>query len=93
MSNDPEQEYFIDGLTEEIISNLSRLKNMRVISRTTSMQYKGTKKDTKTIGRENGVHYVMEGSVRKYGSNLRITAQFIDAKQDSIYGQRPTAER
>ena len=82
MSNDPEQEYFSDGLTEELISNLSRLKDMRVISRTTSMQYKGTKKDIKTIGRENGVNYIMEGSVRKHGSNLRITAQFIDANQD-----------
>ena len=82
MSNDPEQEYFSDGLTEELISNLSRLKNMRVISRTTSMQYKGTKKDIKTIGRENDVKYIMEGSVRKHGSNLRITAQFIDANTD-----------
>jgi adenylate cyclase len=82
MSNDPEQEYFSDGLTEELISNLSRLKDMRVISRTTSMQYKGTKKDTKTIGKENGVSYIMEGSVRKHGNNLRITAQFIDANLD-----------
>jgi adenylate cyclase len=63
MSNDPEQEYFSDGLTEELISKLSRLKNMRVVSRTTSMQYKGTTKDIKTIGRENGVHYIIEGSV------------------------------
>jgi TolB-like protein len=82
MSNDPEQEYFSDGLTEELISSLSRLKDMRVISRTTSMQYKGTQKDIKTIGRENDVKYIMEGSVRKHGSNLRITAQFIEAKRD-----------
>jgi len=82
MSNDPEQEYFSDGLTEELISSLSRLKDMRVISRTTSMQYKGTQKDIKTIGRENGVKYIMEGSVRKHGNNLRITAQFIDANRD-----------
>jgi TolB-like protein/class 3 adenylate cyclase/Tfp pilus assembly protein PilF len=82
MSNDPEQEYFSDGLTEELISNLSKLKDMRVISRTTSMQYKDTKKDIKTIGRENGVNYITEGSVRKHGSNLRITAQFIDANKD-----------
>ena len=82
MSNDPEQEYFSDGLTEELISNLSRLKDMRVISRTTSMQYKGTTKDIKTIGKENGVSYIMEGSVRKHGNNLRITAQFIDANKD-----------
>nr|MBA2561430.1 tetratricopeptide repeat protein [Chitinophagaceae bacterium] len=83
MSTDPEQEYFSDGLTEELISNLSRLKDMRVISRTTSMQYKATKKDIKTIGREAGVSYIMEGSVRKYGSDLRITAQFIDANHDN----------
>jgi len=55
---------------------------MRVISRTTSMQYKGTKKDSKTIGTENGVSYIVEGSVRKHQSNLRITAQFIDAGKD-----------
>jgi len=83
MSTDPEQEYFSDGLTEELISNLSRIQDMRVISRTTSMQYKGTKKDIKAIGREAGVSYIMEGSVRKYGSDLRITAQFIDARQDT----------
>jgi TolB-like protein len=83
MSTDPEQEYFSDGLTEELISNLSRIKDMRVISRTTSMQYKSTTKDIKTIGREAGVSYIMEGSVRKYGSDLRITAQFIDAHQDT----------
>ena len=82
MSTDVEQEYFSDGLTEELISNLSRIKDMRVISRTTSMQYKATTKDIKTIGREAGVSYIMEGSVRKYGSELRITAQFIDAHQD-----------
>jgi len=82
MSTDVEQEYFSDGLTEELISNLSRIKDMRVISRTTSMQYKATTRDIKTIGREAGVSYIMEGSVRKYGSELRITAQFIDAHQD-----------
>ena len=82
MSTDAEQEYFSDGLTEEIISNLSKLKNLRVISRTTSMAYKGTKKDLKTIGKETGVNYIMEGSVRKFGNNLRISAQFIDADKD-----------
>ena len=82
MSNDPEQEYFSDGLTEELISDLSRLKNVKVISRTTSMQYKGTRKDLKAIGMETGVSYIMEGSVRKHGNNLRITAQLVDAVQD-----------
>jgi TolB-like protein len=83
MSNDPEQEYFNDGLTEELISSLSRLKEMNVISRTTSMKYKGTNKDIKTIGAETGASYIMEGSVRKQGNNLRITAQFLDANRDT----------
>ncbi|HJY21512.1 MAG TPA: adenylate/guanylate cyclase domain-containing protein, partial [Hanamia sp.] len=82
MSSDPEQEYFSDGLTEELISNLTKLKEIRVISRTTSMKYKGTTKDIKTIGMETGASYIMEGSVRKQGNNLRITAQFIDANRD-----------
>src|ERR1051325_4121589 len=80
MSADQENEYFSDGLTEEIIASLSRLKDMKVIARTTSMQYKGTKKDVKTIGRELGARYMMEGSVRKFQDNLRITAQFIDVE-------------
>jgi len=83
MSNDPEQEYFSDGLTEELIANLTRLKDMRVVSRTTSMQYKGTKKDIGTIGREISVRYIMEGSVRKSQDNLRITAQLIDVSNDT----------
>lgn len=83
LSNDREQEYFNDGLTEELITNLSRLKNIRVISRTTSMQYKNTSKDVRTIGREVNVGYIMEGSVRKHGNDLRITAQFVDANQDT----------
>jgi TolB-like protein len=83
MSADHDQEYFSDGLTEELITNLSRIKDIRVISRTTSMQYKATAKDIKTIGKEAGVSYVLEGSVRKQGDNIRITAQFIDAHQDT----------
>ncbi len=82
LSNDPAQEYFSDGLTEELISHLSRLKDMRVISRTTSMKYKGTKKNIKTIGIETGASHIMEGSVRIHGNNLRITAQFVDAERD-----------
>lgn len=83
ISPDKENDYFSDGLTEELIINLSRLKNMRIISRTTSMQFKGTKKDIKTIGREIGARYVIEGSVRKAGDNLRIAAQLIDVENDS----------
>jgi len=82
MSNDPDQEYFSDGLTEEIISNLSKLKDTNVISRTTSMKYKNTTKDTKTIAKETGADFILEGSVRKAANNLRITAQFIDACRD-----------
>lgn len=82
ISSDKENEYFGDGLTEELIANLSRLKDMRVISRTTTMQYKGTKKDIKSIGRELGARYIMEGSVRKFHDDLRITAQLIDVESD-----------
>ena len=83
MSNDAENEYFSDGLTEELILNLSRLKDVRVVSRTTSMQYKGTKKDIKTIGKELAARYVLEGSVRKFQDNIRITAQLIDVESDA----------
>src|SRR5436190_21018760 len=82
MSTDAEQDYFSDGLTEELITNLSRLKEIRVISRTTSMLYKATTKDVKTIGKETGVSYILEGSVRRFKNDLRITAQFIDANKD-----------
>lgn len=82
MSNDPDQEYFSDGLTEELISNLLKLKEIKIISRTTSMKYKGTDKDIKTIWDETNATYILEGSVRKHGGNLRITAQFIDAVRD-----------
>ncbi len=82
ISSDKENEYFGDGLTEELIANLSRLKEMRVISRTTTMQYKGTKKDIRTIGTELGARYIMEGSVRKFHDDLRITAQLIDVESD-----------
>lgn len=82
-SNDPENEYFSDGLTEEIISDLAKVKALSVISRTSSMQLKGTRKDVRTIGRELGVGHVVEGSVRKSGQSLRITAQLIDASSDA----------
>jgi serine/threonine protein kinase/Flp pilus assembly protein TadD len=82
ISADKENDYFGDGLTEELIANLSRLKDIGVVSRTTSMQYKGTKKDIKTIGKELGAQYILEGSVRKYQDNLRITVQLIDVLND-----------
>ena len=83
LSPDPDQEYFCDGMTEEIISDLSQIHSMRVISRNTAMVYKGTRKATKIIGQELNIRYVLEGSVRKAGDNLRITAQLIDAENDT----------
>jgi TolB-like protein/Tfp pilus assembly protein PilF len=80
MSGDPEQEYFSDGITEELITALSKTPKMFVIARTSSFKYKGKEVDVRTVGRELGVRYVLEGSVRKYEKQLRITAQLVDAK-------------
>jgi TolB-like protein/class 3 adenylate cyclase len=79
MSGDPEQDYFADGIVEEIITSLSRIRWLFVIARNSSFTYKGRAIDVKQVGRELGVRYVLEGSVRKAGSRLRITAQLIDA--------------
>jgi non-specific serine/threonine protein kinase len=83
ISPDPDQEYFSDGLTEEIITDLSYIEDLLVISRNSAMTFKGTKKKTKEIAEEVNVRYVLEGSVRKAGNNLRIVAQLIDAKTDA----------
>jgi TolB-like protein/tetratricopeptide (TPR) repeat protein len=83
MSPDPEQEYFCDGMTEEITSDLSKLRALRVISRSSAMTFKGTKKTAPEIAEQLHVHYVLEGSVRKAGNNLRITAQLINAENDA----------
>ena len=80
MSGDPEQEYFVDGLVEEIITGLSRSKAIFVIARNSSFTYKGRAVDVRQIGRELGVRYVLEGSVRKAGDRLRITGQLIEAE-------------
>jgi adenylate cyclase len=79
MSGDPEQEYFADGMVEEIITALSRIRWLFVIARNSSFTYKGQAVDVTQIGRELGVRYVLEGSVRKAGGRVRITAQLIDA--------------
>ena len=78
MSGDPEQEYFADGMVEEIITALSRMRWLFVIARNSSFTYKGRAVDVKQVGRELGVRYVLEGSVRKAGSRVRITGQLID---------------
>jgi eukaryotic-like serine/threonine-protein kinase len=83
LSPDPDQEYFSDGLTEEVISDLSHVHALRVISRSSAMAFKGTKKKMPEIARELDVQYVLEGSVRKAGNSLRITAQLIDATNDA----------
>jgi adenylate cyclase len=78
MSGGPEQEYFADGMVEDIITGLSRSKSLFVIARTSSFTYKGKTVDVKQVGRELGVRYVLEGSVRKAGNRVRITGQLID---------------
>jgi adenylate cyclase len=83
ISPDRENDYFSDGLTEELLISLSRLKDVRVVSRTTSMRYKGAGKDIKAIGREIGARYIMEGSVRRFQDALRISVQLIDVASDT----------
>jgi TolB-like protein/class 3 adenylate cyclase len=79
MSGDPEQEYFVDGMVEEIITALSQIRWLFVIARNSTFTYKGRAVDVKEVGRELGVRYVLEGSVRKAGTQVRITGQLIDA--------------
>jgi adenylate cyclase len=80
MSGDPEQEYFADGMVEEIITALSQIRWLFVIARNSTLTYKGRGVDVKEVGRELGVRYVLEGSVRKAGQRVRITGQLIDAQ-------------
>jgi adenylate cyclase len=83
MSGDPGQEYFSDGVTEEIITALSRFRSLFVIARNSTFAYKGKSPDIREVGRELGVRYVLEGSLRKSGSRVRIAAQLIDATSGS----------
>jgi len=82
ISNDPDQEYFCDGMTEQIISNLAKLPRLKVISRTSVMQYKDTDKTIPEIGRELNVAHILEGSIRKFGDRIRVTAQLITTEDD-----------
>src|SRR5207244_5452370 len=79
MSGDPGQEYFADGMVEDIITALSRMRWLFVIARNSSFAYKGRSVGAKQVGRELGVRYLLEGSVRKAGNRVRITGQLIDS--------------
>jgi len=89
MSGDPEQEFFTDGMTEDIITGLSRFKELFVISRNSTFRFKGKQVDIQKFARDLGVQYVVEGSVRKAGDRVRITVQLIDAESDHhIWAER-----
>ena len=79
MSGDPEQEYFTDGITEDILTELSRFHSLFVIARNSSFSYKGKSVDVRSVAKELGVRYVLEGSIRKSANRIRVTAQLIDA--------------
>jgi len=89
MSGDPEQEYFTDGITEDIITELSRFRSLFVIARNSSFSYKGKSPDVRQVGRELGVRYVLEGSIRKAANRIRVTGQLIDTQTGShIWAER-----
>jgi adenylate cyclase len=89
MSGDPEQEYFADGMVEEITTALSRIRSLFVIARNSAFTYKGRAVDVRQVGRELGVRYVLEGSVRKAGSRVRITGQLVEAATGAhLWGDR-----
>jgi TolB-like protein len=87
LSSDPEQVYFADGMVDDIITALSHFKALFVIARNSSFTYKGRAVDVKQIGRELGVLYVMEGSVRKAANRVRITGQLVDTPPGYIFGR------
>lgn len=95
-SQDPQQEYFADGMTEALITDLAKIDGLRVISRTSSMYYKRHRKSLPEIARELGVDAIVEGSVARSGDRVRITAQLIDGKSDEhLWGdsyERPTRD-
>ena len=83
MSGEPEQEFFADGITEDVLTELSRFRELFVISRNSAFVYKGKQVNAQKVAKELGVQYVVEGSVRKAGSRVRITVQLIDAETDA----------
>jgi TolB-like protein/DNA-binding SARP family transcriptional activator len=83
LSNDPEQQHFVDGITGDLMTDLSRIPDMLVISRNTAFTYRHRSADTKQIGHELGVRYVLEGEVQRSGNRVRVTAQLIDAESDT----------
>ena len=82
LANDPKQEYFVDGLTDHLITNLAQLTSLRVVSRTSIMQYKGVRRPLPEIATALNVDAVVEGSVLRSGGKVRITIQLLDARQD-----------
>jgi adenylate cyclase len=89
MSSDPEQEFFADGIAEDVITALSRYPSLFVIARNSSFTYKGRPVDVKTVGRELGVRYLLEGSLRKSGNRIRVTAQLVEAETGSqVWAER-----
>jgi len=89
MSGDPEQEYFADGITEDIITELARFQNLVVIARNSTFTYKGKATRVKDVARDLGVHYVVEGSVRRAGSRVRVTVQLIESKSEKhVWAER-----
>jgi adenylate cyclase len=89
LSGDPEQAYFSDGVTEDIIRELSRFRELHVISRNSSFRYRGRSMDMRQVGRELGVHYVVEGSIRRSGQQLRISVQLIEAETgNNLWAER-----
>jgi adenylate cyclase len=83
LSDDREQQYFADGITEDLTTDLSRLAGYSIISRNTAFTYRNRPSDTKQIGRELGVRYVLEGSVQRSDNRVRVSAQLIDAETDT----------
>jgi adenylate cyclase len=80
LTGDPKQDYFVDGVTEQIITDLTRFRDLRVIARNSTLKYKGQAVDVRQVGRELGATYILEGSIRRAGDTIRVTAQLLDAR-------------